>query len=330
MFENLLHAEGEVTGGIFLHVLEHSLLDTLKLLPFLIIIYILIELMERKSSLASENSRLNGNLGVLVGSATGLIPQCGFSVMAAKLFDRGFITVGTLIAIFISTSDEAFIILLSSGEGALSLLPMILIKILVGVSVGYAVNFIYKGLQKRRGIESVSPVQADKVDKADYRSRIFVQKDKDAEECTSCGRSHGEKHPALIYFVFPLLHSLKIALYIFLVTFAFGFLVELVGEDKVIEFMNKNLYVQPFITSAIGLIPNCASSVVITQGYLVGGITFGSCVAGLCSNAGLGFVVLLKNTKKWKRNVALLIGMYVVAVVVGVACNALQAAFSLL
>lgn len=328
MFANLLHAEGHFSGNMFLDVVIDSLLDTLKLLPFLIIIYILIELMERKTSLSSENSRLKGNLGVLVGSATGLIPQCGFSVMAAKLYDKGYIAVGTLIAIFISTSDEAFIILLSSGEGALSLLPMILIKIIVGVSVGYAVNAILKTVNKRRGTEEAQPIQTGKVDKADYHARVFMQKDE--AECTSCGRTHGEEKPVLTYFVFPLLHSLKIALYIFLVTFAFGLLVALVGEETVMNFMNGNIFLQPFITAAIGLIPNCASSVVITQSYLVGGISFGSCVAGLCSNAGLGFVVLIKNTKKWKRNLALLFGMYAVAVLVGLAVNAIEAAFGLL
>ncbi|MBO5782544.1 MAG: arsenic efflux protein [Clostridia bacterium] len=303
----------------FLHVVQHSLLDTLKLLPFLALIYVLIELMERKSSLAGENSRLSGNLGVLIGSATGLIPQCGFSVMAAKLYDKGFIALGTLIAIFISTSDEAFIILLSSGQGALSILPMILIKIIVGVSIGYAVNAVYKRVQKRKGIELNTFTKADK---ADYHARIFTVKDEN--ECTSCGRSHNEQSPFLTYFVFPVLHSLKIAVYVFLVTFAFGLLVEWIGEDAVMQFMHKNVYVQPFITSFIGLIPNCASSVVITQSYLLGGITFGSCVAGLCANAGLGFVVLLKNTKKYKRNLILLFSMYAIAVCVGLLCNALQ------
>ena len=325
MFENLLHAGEHTHGNVLLDVLLHSFLDTLKILPFLIVIYILIELMERKSNFATENSRLKGNLGVLVGSATGLIPQCGFSVMAAKLYDKGFIALGTLIAIFISTSDEAFIILLSSGEGALSLLPMILIKIVVGVGIGYAVNAVLKLIEKRRGASAFTPVQTEKVDKADYHARVFMPKEED--ECTSCGRNHDADKPVLTYFVFPFLHSLKIALYVFLVTFAFGLLVELVGEENVMAFMNANVFIQPFIAAAIGLIPNCASSVVITQSYLLGGITFGSCVAGLCANAGLGFVVLLKNTKKWKRNLALLIGMYVVSVLVGVAVNGLELAF---
>lgn len=300
-------------------VLLDSLLDTLKVLPFLIVIYILIELMEQKTTFASENSRLKGKLGVLVGSATGLVPQCGFSVMAAKLYDGGYIALGTLIAIFISTSDEAFIILLADGAGALSLLPIILVKIVVGVAVGYAVNGVLALWKKRRA----AVVSDEKPDKADYHARVFRKKEE--AFCTSCGREHNDAHPALTYFVFPLLHSLKVAAYILVITAAFGLLVEGVGEENFTAFMEKSVIAQPFITAAIGLIPNCAASVIITESYLLGHITLGSCIAGLCSNAGLGFVILLKNTKKWKRNLLLLIGIYAVGAVTGLVCNALGA-----
>jgi hypothetical protein len=118
------------------------------------------------------------------------------------------------------------------------------------------------------------------------------------------------------------LHALKVAGFIFLVNLALGYLIELVGEESFSVFMQKNLFLQPFLTSAIGLIPNCASSVVITETFLMGGISFGSCLAGLCANAGLGFVVLLKNTKKWKRNIAMIAFSYVIAVLIGVVFNA--------
>lgn len=302
-----------------------ALLDTLKLLPFLIVIYILIELLEHKTTLAKENSRLSGRLGVLIGAATGLVPQCGFSVMAAKLYDRGFIAVGTLIAVFVSTSDEAFVILLSSGEGALALLPLIIIKVLVGVIVGYAVNAAVDFWRRRRPAEALVSLAPDgEEEKADYHARVFAPKTE--EECTSCGRSHDERHPAVTYFVNPLLHSLKIALYIYIVTFVFGLIIGYVGEETVMDFLNQNIYIQPLITSLIGLIPNCASSVVITQSFLVGGISFGSLTAGLCANAGLGFVVLLKDVKKWKRNLALLVGLYVLSVLVGLGVNGVETA----
>ena len=310
-----------MTPVLFGEVLLDSLLDTLKILPFLVVLYILIELMEHKTSLGTENSRLKGKFGVLIGSATGLIPQCGFSVMAAKLYDKGYIAVGTLLAIFISTSDEAFILLLSSGEGAIVLLPLILIKIAVGVGVGYAVNALVALYRRRKA----APVEEPAPKKADYRARVFAVKEE--ENCTSCGREHDKNHPALTYFLFPFLHALKIAAYVFLVTLAFGVLVEWAGEETLHAFLSRGVWVQPLIASAIGLIPNCASSVILTQSYLVGGITFGSCAAGLCANAGLGFVVLLKNTKEWKRNLILILVTYVLSVTVGYAVNGLSVAF---
>jgi len=285
-----------------------ALLDTLKVLPFLIIIYIIIELVEHKTEMTGANNRLNGKLAPLFGAATGLIPQCGFSVMAAKLYESGFIKLGTLIAIFVSTSDEAFIILLSSGTAAMSaLLYMIVIKVVVGTAIGYAINAIVKN----GGGPTIS------AEGFDYKSRLTDKK----FECTSCGHTHDENHPVITYFVSPLLHSLKIAAYILVVNVVFGVIIYSVGEENLSAFLQKSLWIQPLISAAVGLIPNCAGSVVITETFLMGGITFGSCVAGLCTNAGLGLVILLKNTAKWKRNIAITALMYIIGVVVGTVIN---------
>lgn len=353
-------------------VLLDALLDTLKLFPWLLLIYIIIELIEHKTNLTGPNNRLSGKLGPLIGSATGLIPQCGFSVMAAKLFEQKYITVGTLLAIFLSTSDEAFIILLSSGKGAVWLLPLIAVKIVVGVAVGYAADGILKGFGRRQtrvessrgkyldearshahsehahhshgAVSSPSEVSLDAVspsedsqgagtslheDSRDTPSHeLFLKKAQEKEfECTSCGRVHDESKPFTLYFLSPLLHALKVALFILIVNVVLGVVIYYVTEERFISFMNKNLFVQPFISSLVGLIPNCASSVVITGSFLQGGISFGSCAAGLCANAGLGFVVLLKNVKELRRNLVLIAICYVVAVAVGLALNALSLLF---
>ncbi len=353
-------------------VLLDALLDTLKLFPWLLLIYIIIELIEHKTNLTGPNNRLSGKLGPLIGSATGLIPQCGFSVMAAKLFEQKYITVGTLLAIFLSTSDEAFIILLSSGKGAVWLLPLIAVKIVVGVAVGYAADGILKSFGRRQtrvessrgkyldearshahsehvqhshsAVSSSSEVSLDAVspsedsqgagtslheDSRDTPSHeLFLKKAREKEfECTSCGRVHDESKPFTLYFLSPLLHALKVALFILIVNVVLGVVIYYVTEERFISFMNKNLFVQPFISSLVGLIPNCASSVVITGSFLQGGISFGSCAAGLCANAGLGFVVLLKNVKEWRRNLVLIAICYVVAVAVGLALNALSLLF---
>ena len=354
-------------------VLLDALLDTLKLFPWLLLIYIVIELIEHKTKLTGSHNRLSGRLGPLIGSATGLVPQCGFSVMAAKLFEQKYITVGTLLAIFVSTSDEAFILLLSSGRGAVWLLPLIALKIAVGIAVGYAVDGVLKlvgskrvrvrssagealdaaraeqrrghghgkgaeneyghghgeNLEKQCGRDG-APEEGETEERPGEAAReLFLKKAGEKEfECTSCGREHDENKPWKTYFLSPFLHSLKIAAFILAVNLVLGVIIYDVTEDRFMAFLKGNLAVQPLIASLVGLIPNCASSVVITESFLQGGISFGSCAAGLCANAGLGFVVLLKNTKEWKRNLALIVAAYVVAVLVGFAVNAVFPAYA--
>lgn len=307
----------------FEHLAEfflHAIQDTLPLLPWILLIYLLIELLESKADLRSIN-RFGNKMGPLIGSATGLIPQCGFSIMAAKLFEQKYITIGTLLAIFMSTSDEAFIIMLSSGEGAIWVLPMLAVKILVGIAVGYAADFTLKLLGRRQVcVEMPSAYE----EKPQNTHEIFIRQyleEKDVDVKCACGRSHKADSVWKKYLLFPIWHTLKVALFIFLVNFVLTAIVHSVGEDAFAAFMHRNRFLQPFLTCAIGLIPNCASSVVITETFLAGGITFGSCAAGLCANAGMGFVVLLKNMRKWKRNLALIGVSYFASVTVGLLFN---------
>lgn len=280
-------------------IILDAFLDTVKVFPFLLVIYILIEFLEHRTSFTRNRKILQGNLAPLIGTATGLVPQCGFSVMAANLYDKGLIRTGTLLAVLIATSDEAFIILLSSGTAAAAIMPLVVIKLLVGVGVGYLVNFIYSAEKLAEG---------------------------DVEEihAYSCGREHDGKSELKIYLVGPLLHSLKIALYLLIVNLVFGFVIDAVGEETIASAMIGGVYFQPFITALIGLIPNCASSVIITGAYINNAITFGSCVAGLCANAGLGLVVLYKNTKKIKRNIVFTIVLYIISAAAGLVVNCIM------
>ena len=170
--------------------------------------------------------------------------------------------------------------------------------------------------------------ECEKASKRDDAAReLFLKKTEEKEfECTSCGRPHDESKPWMVYFVSPLFHALKVAAFILAVNVALGLIIYAVTEERFMEFMDRNIFVQPLITSLIGLIPNCASSVVITECFLQNGISFGSCAAGLCANAGLGFVVHLKNTREWKRNLALIVVCYAVAVLVGFSVNAVALA----
>ncbi len=278
-----------------------ALLDTLKIFPFIFVIYVLIELLEQRASFIKDHNRLQGDLAPLIGAATGIIPQCGFSVMAAKLYDKGLIRTGTLLAVFLATSDEALILLLSEGSKAGMVVPVIAVKLVVAVAVGYGANLILP--QEKL---SIMPLKENDV------------------HGFSCGREHDGKTQLKVYLVDPLIHSLKITLYIFIVNVVLGFIIEAVGgEDAISSLIIGGPYLQPLITAAIGLIPNCASSVVITQTYIGNLMTFGSCVAGLCANAGLGFVVLLKNGKKIKRNILLVVAIYIISVVTGIVINAI-------
>ena len=279
-----------------------AFLDTLKVFPFLVVIYILIEFIEQKTSFTRNHKILQGNLAPLIGSATGLVPQCGFSVMAAKLYDKGLIRTGTFLAVLLSTSDEALIILLSSGQNAMYVMPVIVIKLIIGVGVGYLVNFIFTAEK----LQEAGPEEI---------------------HAYSCGREHEGKSDFKVFFLNPLLHSLLIAFYLLVVNLIFGFIIKAVGEDKIASsLMIGGAYWQPFITALIGLIPNCASSVILTGAYTSGAITFGSLVCGLCSNAGLGLVVLFKNPKRLKRNILIVVAMYVLAVIAGLIINAIMLA----
>ena len=304
----------------FFEILLHALKDTLPLLPWILFMYILIELLESKTNLKNAN-KFGGSFGPVVGAATGLIPQCGFSVMAAKLFEQKYITLGTRLAIFFAPSDEAFIILLSSGEGAVWVLPTLVLKIVCGIAVGYATDGVLKLLG--RGQVCVQMPETDANAPLTVHE-IFIKEylaERDVDVVCSCGRDHSDSSPFKKYFFYPLLHTLKVAAFILLVNFVFTAIVHTVGEDAFIAFMHRGRFVQPFIACAIGLIPNCASSVVVTEAFLNGGITFGSFVAGLCANAGMGFVVILRNVRKWKRNVALIALCYFVSVLIGVLLN---------
>ena len=306
----------EDAGHNLLHALEH----TWPLIPFLFVIYALMELLESKADL-QKVTRLGGKLGPMVGAATGLVPQCGFSVMAAKLFERKYVTVGTLLAIFMATSDEAFVIMISSGTGAVWLLPLLLSKIVIGVVVGYAVDGVLRLLGHKQTCATIPKMENGVPDNT---REIFMQRymdEKDVQVNCSCGRRHDNDSAWKNYLVYPFLHTLKVALFILLVNFVLGTIIHEVGEPAFVNYMQKNRFAQPFITCGIGLIPNCASSVVITETFLSGGITFGSCVAGLCVNAGMGFVVLLRNVRQWKRNFALIGFCYLLSVAIGLLFN---------
>ena len=275
-------------------VLPEALLDSLKVFPFLFLMYVLIEFLEHRTNVSRNKNLLRGRLAPLLGASVGLIPQCGFSVMAAKLYDKKFIRTGTVLAVFLATSDEAFILLLSSDAAAAAVAPLIVVKFAVAVGVGYLANALFR----REALSE--PAEGEEV------------------HGSPCGHDHEHDKPVRQYLVHPLLHSLEVFAYLLAVNVAFGIAMHY-ASDAVTRFLRGGEWFQPLIAAAVGLIPNCAASVLITQAYIGGCITFGACTAGLCANAGLGFVILFKNVRAWRRNLLLLAAMFAVGAAAGYA-----------
>lgn len=320
-------------------VLLDALLDSLKILPFLFLIYLLIEIIESSVNAARYNRMLSGKFAPLVGAAFGLVPQCGFSVMTAKLYDRGMITSGTLLAVFIATSDEAFAIMLTGGA-AVKMLPVLLaVKFAFALIVGYGANFL---LGKRERLVVSDDERKEAIGdahcghdhghaRADCAERCAAHDHAEgstvtsADDCASedvcahCAKRHHGKWEQ--YCFTPLRHSLIIFAYLLAVNVVFAILIYFVGENEITRFLSASGVWQPFIAGLVGLIPNCASSVIISRVYVLGGISFGSLVAGLSVNAGLGVAVLLKNRKKLGRNLALIGVLYGLSVLLGVAIS---------
>ena len=319
------------------HVLEHSLIDSLKVLPILFLVYVFIEIIEDKSfGIFKKNKKLNGKIAPIIGGGIGIIPQCGFSVIATDLFAKKKIAMGTLLAVFLATSDEAIPILLSNKKFIIPLLMLIVIKFVYAILVGYVVNIIYEKVLKKKNVKNSTKlmksgfvfvgeikIDSSQIDITKYSTPIIVGEDSLNEVSVSdvgcCGHAI-EKDPSNFKkFIFhPLIHSLKIFAFILIVNVLFGILIHYVGEANIANFMQSTRFFQPFVVALIGLIPNCASSVIITDLFLLNGISFGSLVAGLCANAGIALAVLFKQNANKKENLFILALLYVLSSLIGV------------
>ncbi|MGN0520755.1 MAG: putative manganese transporter [Candidatus Fimenecus sp.] len=283
-----LHIETESGGvlGIFLD----TLLDALKMLPFLFAAFCLIELLEhRAGEKLSRFFARSGKAGPLVGAVLGCVPQCGFSVLSANLYAGGVITLGTLCAVFLSTSDEAVLLLAATPSAAPDILKLLLVKVCIGIAAGYLVDFLFR-----------------KKTDSDLQLKDLC----DHEHC-GCHEHGGVLRPAL-------LHTAKIFGFVFLITLVLNFLVEFLGHERLEALLLHDSVFQPFLTALFGFIPNCAASVLLTQLYLEGALQFGAVVSGLCTGAGAGLLVLFRENRNPKDNLKILGILYVAAVVPGV------------
>lgn len=272
-----------------LDILLDTFLDSLKLLPFLLITYLLMEYLEHKS--LKSNTRLmekSGKLGPLWGSILGVLPQCGFSVASSNLYVSRVISLGTLISIYLSTSDEMLVVLLSKSVSIKIILLLVILKVLVGMSFGFLIDFLFR-----------------------KKNNNFDSELCEREDC-HCGSN---------IFTSSIKHTFNTYIFILGVTFLFNVLTSFVSMDKVSLFLRNFSFLTPFILGVIGLIPSCASSVIITELFLDNVISLGSALAGLFANSGVALAVLFRNNKNRKENFLILGILYIISVVSGIIIN---------
>ncbi len=264
-----------------------AVLDTARTLPFLLAAFLVIEAMEHYSGRAASRllSRV-GRFGPAAGAVFGCIPQCGFSVAAANLYSGGLISLGTLLAVFLSTSDEAVLILLGHPGSAGTIFPLLLAKVMLGIAAGYILDFFSRNPKEEKHIGDL---------------------------CKSCGCSNtsGVWRPALW-------HTLRLAVYLLGFTFVLNLVLEFLGVEQLARILGRDTLLQPFLAALLGLIPNCASSVLVTELYLAGGLSFGSAVAGLSAGAGVGLAVLFRSNRPMKENFKILLLLYGIAAGFGI------------
>ena len=270
-------------------ILLDTLLDAVKLLPFLLIAYLIMEYIEHKTS--SQVKRViqkSGKLGPLLGGIVGIIPQCGFSVSATNLYSARVITLGTLISVYLTTSDEMLPILISETMPISTILTILGIKLLIGIIAGFIIDFVARKLHKEKGETKI-------------------------EEICEHEHCHCEKNIVLS----ALKHTLNIFLFIFFITLIINGIIGLIGQESIANIVSKNVILGPVIAGIIGLIPNCASSVVLTELFVENVISMPILISGLCVNAGVGLLVLFKTNENKKENLKIAGLLYVIGVVSG-------------
>lgn len=272
---------------ILIEALVETFVDSVKLLPFLFITYLSMEYLEHKASAhTTQLVRKSGKLGPLAGGILGIVPQCGFSAAASNFYAGRVITLGSLLAIYLSTSDEMLPILISEQAPIGMILKVLLCKVLIGTVAGFLIDLL-----------------------------IHPKKEEDEHIHEICEHEHCDCEKSI--FKSSLKHTLQIFLFIFVIGFVLEMLLMAVGEDALKQVIYNQPILAPVLAGLVGLIPNCAASVAITELYLKDALGFGAMLSGLLVNAGVGLVVLFKVNRNLKENLFILGLLYMIGVVAG-------------
>lgn len=275
-------------------IILDTLIDGLKLLPFLFITFLIMEYIEHKFSKKSKNKITKaGKYGPFVGSLLGAVPQCGFSVMATNLYATRIITVGTLISIYLSTSDEMLPILISEHANIGIILKILLIKVAIGMISGFIIDLVLR-----------------KKDKKNYEIKDFCLEN-------HCDCEHGIIKSSIK-------HTFSILLFIMVITFILNIMVEYIGEAGIGKLFLKDSIFSPFLSSLVGLIPNCGASVILSELYIKGVITLSSTISGLLTGSGVAILVLFRVNKNIKDNIKIILTIYLIGSITGLIINLIE------
>lgn len=282
----------------FLEVLLDTGIDALKLLPFLFITYLIMEYIEHKTGDKTKDIiKKSGKWGPIFGAILGIFPQCGFSAAAANLYAGRIITLGTLIAIFLSTSDEMLPILISEAAPIDIILKILATKLVIGIIAGVVIDFVGQVFKKK--------------------------KEKQANEETTeeighmCEHEHCNCEKEGI-FKSSIKHTLNIFIFIIIISLVMNVAIYFIGEENISNLILNMPVVGPLIAGIVGLIPNCASSVILTQLYLQNVISVGSMIGGLLVGSGIGILILFRVNENFKENVKIVTMLYLIGVVSGI------------
>lgn len=318
-------------------VLLDSLVDTLKLVPFLFVTYLAMEALEHSAShhvkAAVEKS---GKAGPVVGSVLGALPQCGFSAMAATLYAGRVVTAGTLVAVILSTSDEMIPVFVAHQVAPARLFSILALKVVVAIVVGLLVDVALRALHRagdghahihelcERAHCHCEEAEEDELDEEGVISRADSSVGSAEEDRHSEGHHehHHHSHGPWAIVRSSLVHTAQVTVFIFLVTLVFGLLIDGVGEEAIASLLTNHPVRATFIAALVGLIPNCGASVAITELFLDGTLATGPMVAGLLVSGGVGLLVLWRTNANPKQNAAITAFVYAVGVVVGLLVGA--------
>ena len=269
-----------------LEVLEDTIIDSIKLIPFLFVTYLIMEFIEHKASEKTEELiRKSGKFGPVLGAFLGVVPQCGFSAVAANFYAAKIITRGTLIAIFLSTSDEMLPILISEGADIWTIVQILLIKVVIGMGLGLTIDLLQKNNRKMHDAN--------------------IHQICEEEQC------HCEEEGIVKS---SIKHTIQIFAYILVISLILNIIIHFVGEERIANLIVNIPILGTLISALIGIIPNCASSIILTELYLEQIITVGQMIAGLLVNSGIGILVLFKVNKDFKDNFKILGILYLIGI----------------